>query len=72
MTTKFPSYERVTTMFILTEAAGLGIKIGTDGTELLMIAPLRVPRKVRTWFEAALNQHKAAVIDIILAEATSS
>jgi hypothetical protein len=57
---------------ILREALELGIKVGTDGDDLIMVTPLRLPRDVRVQFEAALDQHKAAVIDIIMAEATSS
>ena len=29
--------------FILREAAAAGLKIGTDGTELVMVAPLKMP-----------------------------
>jgi len=43
----------------------LGIKIATDGTELVMLAPLRVPQATRRWFEAALAEHRAAVIAAI-------
>jgi hypothetical protein len=50
---------------ILREAAGLGIKIATDGSELFMLAPLRVPRAVRRQFEAALNELRTEVIAII-------
>src|SRR6516225_6352125 len=45
-----------TARFILEEATALGIHVGTNGDELLMIAPLRIPREVRVQFEAALNE----------------
>ena len=57
-----------TARFILEEATALGIHVGTNGDELLMIAPLRIPREVRAWFEVELAKHKAAVIAIIQAE----
>ena len=56
---------RLSIRLILAEAAGLGIKIATDGTELVMLAPLRVPQATRRWFEAALAEHRAAVIAAI-------
>ena len=56
---------RLSIRLILAEAAGLGIKIATDGTELVMLAPLRVPGAVRRAFEAALEEYRAEVIDAI-------
>ena len=58
----------VTARFILDEAAALGIRVGTDGNELLMVAPLRVPREARRWFETKLDEYKAEVIDFIQRE----
>jgi hypothetical protein len=55
-------------MFILDEATALGIRVGTDGRELVMLAPLRVPRETRRWFEAALDQHRGEVIKVIQRE----
>jgi hypothetical protein len=54
------------TMLILAKAAG--IAIGTDGDELAMLVPLKVPRDVRSWFENELYKYKAEVIDIIQRE----
>jgi len=33
---------------------------------LIMVAPLKVPREVRSWFEHWLNEFKTEAIDIIL------
>ena len=54
--------------FILREAQALGIRIGTDGDELILVAPLRVPRDVRVWFETQLEEHRAEIIAIIQRE----
>ena len=54
--------------FILDEALKLGIRIGTDGTELLMVAPLRVPSESRRTFEDALQTCRAEIIAHIIAE----
>jgi len=51
--------------FILDEALALGIRVGTDGTELFMVGPLRVPYETRRWFEIKLNEFRTEVIDII-------
>jgi hypothetical protein len=53
---------------ILAEALALGIRVGTNGAELLMIAPLKVPREVHVQFEIALNKFRAEVIEIIQRE----
>ena len=54
--------------FILEEATALGIRIGTDGTELVMLAPMRVPRETRRWFEIKLDEFGAEIIDFIQRE----
>jgi len=54
--------------FILNEAAGLGIRVGTDGNELVLLAPMRVPREVRRWFETKLDEFRAEIIDFIQRE----
>jgi hypothetical protein len=36
-----------------------------------MVAPMRVSREVRVQFEAALNELRTEVIDLIMAEAAS-
>jgi len=52
--------------FILDEATALGIRIATDGDELIMLVPLRVPRETRRWFEIQLHEFRAEVVNIIL------
>jgi hypothetical protein len=52
-------------LFILEEAAALGIHVGTDGEDLLMIAPMRVPGDVRRWFETQLNEYRREIIAAI-------
>jgi hypothetical protein len=54
--------------FILREAQLMGIRVGTDGNELVMIAPMRVPRETRLWFETKLYEYKAEIIDFIQRE----
>ena len=51
--------------FVLREALALGIRVGTDGSELVMVAPMRVPRETRRWFETRLEEHRAEVIEAI-------
>jgi len=52
---------------ILDEATALGIRIGAnaDGSELAILAPMRVPRETRRWFETRLEEHRAEVIEVI-------
>jgi hypothetical protein len=53
--------------FILREALALGIRVGTDGCdELVMVAPARVPSDVRRWFETELYKYKPEIIEVIL------
>lgn len=54
--------------FILAEAQALGIKVATNGSELLALIPVQVPGDVRRWFEAKLYEHQAAVITAIQRE----
>ena len=57
--------------FILAEAEALGIRIGTNGTDdLVMLAPLRIPRASRRTFEAALEEYRAEIIEIVWREGT--
>jgi hypothetical protein len=51
---------------ILREARAAGIAVGTDGDEIVLLAPLKVPREVRCWFETALYNYKAEIIEVIL------
>jgi hypothetical protein len=63
---RFPlSRATATAEAILHEALALGIRVGTDGDELVLIAPMRVPREVRCWFEAKLDELRTEVIAII-------
>jgi len=67
--TQIPSsHAHVAAHAILNKALSLGIAFGTDGDELVMLAPLKVPRDVRRWFEHWLNEFKSEAIDIILAD----
>jgi hypothetical protein len=59
-----------TARFILDEARALGIAVGTDGVELVMVAPLRIPRASRLTFEAAFQKSRDEIIAHILAEST--
>ena len=65
----FPSFDAYCEVaFILREAQALGIRVGTDGTELVMLAPMRVPREVRRQLELALDEYREEVIDLIQRE----
>ena len=61
----------VTARFIPDEATALGIRVGcdADGSELILVAPMRVPYDVRRWFEIWLNEFRAEVIAVIQADA---
>jgi hypothetical protein len=54
--------------FILREAAALGIRVGTDGTEVIMLAPLRIPYACRRAIEDAIFAHKLEIIEHINGE----
>ena len=54
--------------FILDEADSLGIRVGTDGTELALLIPLKLPRETRASFEAAAEANKAGIIELIARE----
>jgi hypothetical protein len=51
--------------FVLNEALALNIRVGTDGDELVLIAPLKVPRETRVWFENELYKYKPEIIEVI-------
>ena len=56
---------------ILNKALELGIRVGAapDGSDLILVAPLRVPRDVRRFFEIwLLDNFRDEVIDIIQRE----
>src|SRR5262245_9466978 len=56
---------------ILDAALKRGIHVGAapDGSELVLVAPLKVPRDVRRWFEIWLDNFRDEVIAIIQREA---
>jgi hypothetical protein len=53
---------------VLSAAGDAGIKVGTDGEELLMVTLLRVPYAIRRSFEQAIFENKREIIDHILRE----
>ena len=57
-----------TPAFILKEAAAAGIKVGTDGSELIFYAPRGMPRESRRSFQDAIFKHYDEIIALILAE----
>jgi hypothetical protein len=59
-----------TARFILTEAAKLGIRIGTDGCDLIIAPPRGMPRESYFSFQRAILKHRDEVIAHILAENT--
>jgi hypothetical protein len=52
-------------LIILNKALALGIHVGTDGDELVMLAPARLPYKTRRWFGIWLDNFRAEVITLI-------
>jgi hypothetical protein len=54
--------------FILAEAAALGMHVGTNGDELMLLTPLRIPYASRRTFEIALEKYRAEIIQIVLRE----
>jgi hypothetical protein len=55
--------------FILAEARKLDIRVGTNGVDdLVVLAPLRIPRATRISFEDAVNEYRAELIDIVWRE----
>ena len=66
MTTEFPSYERVmTAKALLLLADALGIKVGSDGVDVVTVSTSRVPLETSRWLHTQLCKHKRAVIGII-------
>ena len=53
---------------ILHAALGLGIKVGSDGDEIVALMPLCLSRDVRRWFEIWLNNFRDEVIAVIQAQ----
>jgi hypothetical protein len=54
--------------FILREASAIGIRVGTDGSEVIAAMPLKLPSDVRRAFERAIDQHRREIIDQIIRE----
>ena len=54
--------------FVLNAAATAGIKLGTDGVELIMAVPLKMPRGSRLSFERAIAEHQQEIMRLILSE----
>ena len=54
--------------FILRECLALNVRVGTDGSELIMIAPVAMPRTTRLWFENKIVEYRADVIAVIQRE----
>ena len=53
---------------LLEEALTLGIRVGTDGTDLIMHVPKQVPTETREWFYRQIYEFKAEVIEVIRRE----
>jgi hypothetical protein len=70
MTTEFPSYERaMTAKALLLLADALGIKVGSDGTDVVTVSTSRVPLEASRLLHIELCKHKQAVIEVIQQEA---
>jgi hypothetical protein len=55
--------------FILREATALGIRVGSNGIDdLVVLAPLRIPRATRLSFEKAVIEYEAELIEIVWRE----
>jgi hypothetical protein len=59
---------RETAAFILREAKALGIRVGTDGIEVIAVMPLKIPTDIRHRFELAIDRHRREIIDQIMRE----
>jgi hypothetical protein len=68
----FPDCESA--RFILDEATALGIRVGasSDGNELIIAVPGRIPREIIRCFEARLHEYRTEVIEVILRGNVSS
>jgi len=54
--------------FLLHEARALDIRVGTNGEELVMLAPMKIPRETRRALETAIEGYRQEVIALIMAE----
>jgi hypothetical protein len=61
---------RAEIQFVLQSALELGIRIGAapDGSELILVAPMKVPIEIRRQFERLLAEHQQEFIAEIQAE----
>jgi hypothetical protein len=50
---------------VLREARKRGLRIGTDGDEIVLYAPLATPRPIIFWFERWLGELRVECIQII-------
>lgn len=56
--------------FILAEAQALGLRIGTNGCDLILAPPRSMPSESYFSFQRAIIEHRAEIIKIILREET--
>jgi hypothetical protein len=56
---------------LLDKALALGIRVGTDGDEVITVAQSPVPLEVGRWLHAELCKHKREVIAAIEADAAA-
>jgi hypothetical protein len=54
--------------FLLSEAKNLGVRVGTDGENLVTVTTRRIPAATIIALEHELVRHKQAVIAAIVAE----
>jgi hypothetical protein len=54
--------------FILDEATKLGMRVGTDGSEIILGPPRGMPHETYFCFQDAIRAHYAEVINIIMTE----
>jgi hypothetical protein len=47
--------------------AGIHVGVAPDGSEVILVAPLRVPRELRCQFEEAIEKYHSEVIAVIMA-----
>jgi len=64
----FPKPE--TALALLNAALELDVRVGAapDGSELLAVIPMKVPREISRWFERELSIRQHEIIDYILKE----
>jgi hypothetical protein len=62
---------QATARFVLDAADAVGFKLGTDGTSLNVLYPLRLGQDVNRTFTRALNEYWPEIISIILQEQTA-